>query len=60
MVWRLTRRARAKGLLTLAVGRGEEDGGSMLIRVWDWSPKEGGAGLEEQYGDHIALLKVRE
>ena len=37
---RLTRRARVKGLLTLAVGRGEEDGGSMFVWGGGWSRKE--------------------
>ena len=34
----LTRRARAKGLWTLAVGRGGEDGGSMVVWRQGWLP----------------------
>ena len=40
---RLTRRACAKGLLILEVGRREEEGGSMFLWGRGGSPKEVGA-----------------
>ena len=57
---RPTRRARAKGLLTLAVGRGEVDGGSMVGWGRGWSLEEVAEGKGRAVWRSYCLVECEE
>ena len=56
----LTRRARAKGLWTLAVGRGEEGGGSMVGWGRGWSLEEVAEGKGRAVWRSYCLVECEE